>query len=370
MKLTTAISLALAGATQAAPAGPNELGSGTGPVQYTTMATFMEKNFDWANFDQEIENAVTNGYNYLYLGFYMALHGCQGACTAWRDLQPSVKQQVQDYLAKNNAYLALSVGGPGEFIEGIIRDNQTQQFAQEAAQFAWDNNFSAIDFSTELSGSLTQPSVWALNGSYSNFISTLVTEAKNVGYTVNQISLSSPAQYFSPQFVQCTDAQISSDTCSNSLSYFALNSRANTADAVGHINMDMLNEDANYQTYQYIFVNDDGYVDPYGYGKWGAGSAVQEVMNINAPNGPTDKAGVYGSKIAIVKAQDASESSILSGYVDATSLAKWGCQANNDFGWNGGFVGWTWNTRDSYETLNWPGTLNADCTCLSDSSCV
>merc|ERR1712168_1218838 len=127
--------------------------------------------------------------------------------------------------------------------------------------------------------------------------------------------------------------------------------------------MGMLNEDANYQSYQYIFVNDDGFVDPYGYGKWGAGSAVQEVININSPNGPEPKtSGIDGSKISIVKAQDEAETSILSGYVDATSLSKWGCQANNDFGWNGGFVGWTWNTKDSYETLNWPGTLNADCT--------
>jgi len=369
MKLTTAFASLALSYVQAAP--PAEPGSGTAAVGYQTMGTFMEKNFDWANFDQEVTNAVVNGYNYLYLGFYMALHGCQGACTAWRDLSPSTKQSVQDYLAQEGAYLALSVGGPGEFIEGIIRDGQTQQFAQEAAQFAWDNNFSAIDFSTELSGSLTQPSVWALNGSYSDFISTCIKEAKNVGYTLNQISLSSPAQYFSPQFVQCTDAQISSDTCSNSLSYFALNSRENQADAVGHINMDMLNEDANYQTYQYIFVNDDGFVDPYGYGKWGAGSAVQEVMNINSPNGPVPGvSGIDGSKISIVKAQDEAETSILSGYVDATSLSKWGCQANNDFGWNGGFVGWTWNTRDSYETLNWPGTLNADCTCLSDNSCT
>merc|ERR1712184_232454 len=269
MKLTAAIASTLAlSQVQAAPP-PAELGSGTSAVGYHTMGSFMEKNFDWANFDQEVKNAVNNGYNMLYLGFYMALHGCQGACTAWRDLSPSTKQDVQNFLSQNGALLALSVGGPGEFIEGIIRDGKTQEFAQEAAQFAYDNNFSAIDFSTELSGSLTQPSQWALNGSYSEFISTCITEAKNVGYTIN--------------------------------------------------------EDANYQSYQYIFVNDDGFVDPYGYGQWGAGSAVQEVMNINAPNGPEpQKSGIDGIKVAIVKAQDSAESSVLSGYVDPTKLANWG----------------------------------------------
>jgi len=326
------------------------------------MGTYMEKNFDWANFDQEVQNAVNNGYNYLYLGFYMSLHGCQGACTAWRDLQPSVKQDVQSYLASKNAYLALSIGGPGEFIEGVIRDGTQQSFAQEAAQFAWDNGFSAIDIATELSGSLTQPSVWALNGSYSDFISTMIKEAKKVGYGANQISLTSPAQYFSPEFVKCTSQQISSDTCSNALSYYALDSRASASDAVGHLNMDMLNEDSNYQSYQYIFVNDNGYVDPYGYGQWGNGSAVQQIMNING--------GISGSKVAIVKSQSQSESSIRSGYVDPVSLNKWGCQANQDFGWNGGFVGWTWNSNDGYDTLNWPGTLAGACTCLGDNSCV
>jgi len=368
MKLTAAIASTLALCqVQAAPPPA----AATSPVGYHTMGSFMEKNFDWANFDQEVKNAVNQGYNQLYLGFYMALHGCQGACTAWRDLSPSTKQDVVNFLAQNGAQLVLSVGGPGEFIEGIIRDDKTKEFAQEAAQFAYDNGFMAIDFTTELSGSLTQPSVWATNGSYSEFISTCIIEAKNVGYTLNQISLTSPAQYFSPQFMECTDDQIVQDNCNISLSYFALNSRENQADAVGRINMDMLNEDENYKTYQYIFVNDDGFSDPFGYGEWGAGSAVQEVMNIGTDgNGPVSQtSGIDGVKIAIVKSQDEAESSVLNGYVAPESLANWGCQANNDFGWNGGFVGWTWNTQTSYETLTWPGLLNSDCSCLSSNSC-
>jgi len=357
-----ATALALGAAVQASPLFP-EVGSGTDAVSFQTMGTYMEKNFDWANFDQEVQNAVNAGYNTLYLGFYMSLHGCQGACTAWRDLQPDVKQDVQSYLKSQNAYLGLSIGGPGEFIEGVIRDGTTQQFAQEAAQFAWDQGFSAIDIATELSGSLTQPSVWALNGSYSAFVSTMIKEAKKVGYGADQISLTSPAQYFSPNFVQCTSEQIASDSCSNALSYYALDSRESSSDAVSHLNMDMLNEDGNFLSYKQIFVNDDDYVDPYGYGSWGTGSAVQQVMNING--------GINGAKVAIVKSQNPAESSIRTGYVDPASLSNWACQANNDFGWRGGFVGWTWNNNDGYQTLNWPGQLGAACTCLgTDAGCV
>jgi len=358
MKLLTAAVAGLA-AVQASPLQP-ELGSGSAGVTYQTMGTYMEKNFDWANFDQEVQSAISSGYNYLYLGFYMSLHGCQGACTAWRDLQPNVKQDVLTFVKDNNANIALSVGGPGEFIEGVIRDGTTQQFAQEAAQFAWDQGFTAIDIATELSGSLTQPSVWALNGSYSQFISTMIKEAKNVGYTADTIHLTSPAQYFSPQFVQCTDAQISSNSCANALSYFALDSRASSSDAISRINLDMLNEDENFLSYQTIFVNDDDFVDPYGYGKWGAGSAVQQIMNL----------GINGNKVAIVKSQSPDETAIRSGYVAPDSLNKWGCQANKDFSWDGGFVGWTWNSYDGYATLGWPNILAGQCSCLDDNSCV
>lgn len=358
--LAAAASLA---AFQASPLQP-EIGSGSAAINYVTMGTYMEKNFDWANFDQEVQSAINSGYNYIYLGFYMSLHGCQGACTAWRDLQPSVKQDVLTFLKNNNANIALSVGGPGEFIEGVIRDGQTQQFAQEAAQFAWDQGFTAIDIATELSGTLTQPSVWALNGSYSDFISTMIKTSKQVGFTADQIHLTSPAQYFSPQFVKCTADQISSDSCSNALSYYALDSRSSASDAISRINMDMLNEDENYLSYNNIFVSDDDYVDPYGFGKWGAGSAVKQIVNINGAN------SISGDKVAIVKSQSPDETAIRSGYVDPASLNNWGCQANADFGWTGGFVGWTWNSYDGYATLNWPGILAGQCSCLDDSSCV
>jgi len=129
----------------------------------------------------------------------------------------------------------------------------------------------------------------------------------------------------------------------------------------------MLNEDENFLSYQQIFVNDDDYVDPYGYGKWGAGSAVQQIMNIGTSTGGQ---GINGNKVAIVKSQSPDETAIRSGYVDPASLNAWGCQANNDFGWNGGFVGWTWNSYDNYQTLNWPGILAGQCSCLDTNSCV
>jgi len=375
MKLLTAA--ASFAAVQASPVMP-EAGSGDSSVSYTNMGSYLEKNFDWANFDQEVKNGIDSGYNTIYLGFYMSLHGCQGACTAWRDLQSSVKDDVLKYAEQNNAQIVLSIGGPGEFVEGIIRDGQQQQFAQNAAEFAFGQGFTAIDIATELSGSLTQPSVWATNGSYSDFISTMIEEASKF-YTPDYIHLTSPAQYFSPAFVECTSDQISIDNCTNALSYFALNSRSEEKNSVKRINLDMLNEDTNYLTYQQIFVNDDYYEDPYGYGNWGKGSAVQQIMNINTngagpvpydPKTPGSGSGIDGSRIAIVKSQSPDETAIRSGYVDPQSLNNWGCQANQDFSWTGGFVGWTWNTKNGYNSLTWPGELTAGaCECLINDTC-
>ena len=83
------------------------------------------------------------------------------------------------------------------------------------------------------------------------------------------------------------------------------------------------------------------------YGIWAPGSAVKEISSL----------GISQSKISIVKSVSASESSVKSGYVSPDSLGQWACQANADFGWNGGFLGWTWNIYDSYNTLNWPSLL-------------
>merc|ERR1719219_838377 len=88
-----------------------------GPIwnKWRRKAIYIEYGFDWANFDQEVKNAVDAGYNRIYIGFYMSLYGCQAACTAWRDLDQSVKDDVKSYMGAHGATLYLSIGGPGEF---------------------------------------------------------------------------------------------------------------------------------------------------------------------------------------------------------------------------------------------------------------
>jgi len=307
-------------------------------VNWNQTGIFIEKNFDWSNFDQEIENAVNSGYNKIYVGFYMARYGCTAACTAWRDLLPNVQQNALSFLNENNAELILSVCGPGEFIEGDIRDGLVDSFASQSAQFAKNNGFHGIDYSCNLSGVKTTPNMMASNGSYIDFMSTMISGAKSNGFTSDKISVTAQAPYFSPNFVNSLSPQFA-------LSWLTLDSNSNEDFYVARINMNMLNEDSNYLTYDDIFIKNTA-SDPE-YGDWAPGSAVKEIANL----------GVSSNKISIVKSVSPSESSVKNGYVAPSDLGSWGCQANQDFGWTGGYLGWTWNIYDSYNTLNWPSLL-------------
>jgi len=309
-------------------------------VNWNQTGIFIEKNFDWSNFDQEIQNAVNSGYNKIYVGFYMARYGCTAACTAWRDLPSSARQSSLDFLNQNNAQLVLSVCGPGEFIEGDIRDGLTNSFATDSANFAKSQGFHGIDYACSLSGTKTVPSLMASNGSYIDFMQTMISGGKSAGYTTQQISVTAQAPYFSPDFVNASMPDYA-------LSWLALDSNSDQAFSVGKINLNMLNEDSNYMSYDDIFIKNTAN-DPE-FGDWAPGSAVKEISDL----------GVSKDKISIVKSVSSAESSVKTGYVDPATLGDWGCQANSDFGWTGGYLGWTWNIYDSYNTLNWPQLLGA-----------
>merc|ERR1712141_459132 len=105
-------------------------------------------------------------------------------------------------------------------------------------------------------------------------------------------------------------------------------------------------------TYSDVFLQ-NGFVDPI-YGVFGKGSAVQEIVNL----------GIDADRVAIIKPISDSEQTVRSGYIPANTLASWGCSAQTAFSWNGGFIGWTWNSVTEQElnkVLNFGSAVNADC---------
>merc|ERR1719219_2011827 len=310
---------------------------------FNNMGVYIEKNFDWSNIENEFKSAISAGYKRLYIGFYMSMYGATGGATGWESLDANTRADLKNFAASNNAEIVLSVGGPGEYTEGVLVNGSATGFGTAAAQYAKTWGYDGLDFSVHLSGEATSPSVWANNGSFAGYVHVLVVSAKGQGFGVNDISITANAPYFSPQYIQSSDPAVQQQ---NSLSWFALNQNSDMDAYVTKINLVMFNEQDNYMSYQNIFVKNT-YNDPY-YGVYGAGSAVMEIANL----------GIDSGKIAIVKPISPDESSVKDGYLSPATLGPWGCQAYAEYGWVGGYIGWTWNSDDTYNTLNWPGLLN------------
>merc|ERR1712226_229003 len=293
-------------------------------------AIYLESNFDWANIDLEIQNAIDAGYTHIYIGFYMSLYGCQAACTAWTQLPSSQKQNTLNYAAQNGAQILLAVGGPGESPEYVIQQGTSyiNNYATGAASYAKSNSFQRMDFCIHLAGESTVPSQWATNGSLVNYAKTLVNAGSTVGYQSNQLTLTGQAPYFSVDFV--------GGSISNALSYLALDSNAAMPFYVGQINLQMFNEDSNYMSYYDIFIQNT-YSDP-AWGSFGKGSSIKEVRAL----------GITQAGIAVGKPVTDHESAVKTGYISPQDLGAWGCMAQSDFGWTGGFIGWTWQQADEY----------------------
>merc|ERR1712226_249684 len=215
-----------------------------------------------------------------------------------------------------NARLFLVLGGPGEFWEDCIDNNYISDCAtttaSQVAKFAKDNQFDGIELSVGLAGEGT---------------------IKSNGWTTNDIHLSAAAPYFS----RYSNLQLNLDY---SMSYFCLanmgSDNPNSDYAVSKCIMKMYNEANNYMTYQDMFIKNN-YNDP-SFGIFGQESSVEEVSNY----------GISPSMLMVMKPVAQNEESVRSGYVNSQTLGSWGCQAFNDFGWNGGFAIWAWDEYTIY----------------------
>jgi len=297
---------------------------------YRQNAIYLEKNFNWGNMYNSIQQALDAGYNRFYVGFYMSVHGCQGACPDWANLSTEQKQNVKDLLAQYDASLYLSVGGPGEFYENCINSNCGANYGAEAGAFAAQNLFDGVEVALKLAGEATVPSPYADNGSFISMAKDIVTNIRSSGnYGLKQVAISSNAPYFSPDFVN--------GVADYALSTLCLNKNNQQTWAAYDCNLVMFNEDNNYMTYDDIFIKNT-FVDPI-FGQFGKGSSVQEIMNL----------GMDPYAVSVIKPVSEGESSVRNGFVPSEDLGTWGCWAHNTYAFQGGFIGWTWNSSSDVE---------------------
>lgn len=298
---------------------------------YKQNSVYIEKNFNRGGMYNSVQQALAAGYNRLYVGFYYRLYGCFGACAEWTTvLSSSQRNKVKSLLAQYNAEIYLSVGGPGEYWESCIQTDCGTDFGNEVGAFAAKYGFDGVELNVNLIGQGTEPSGFALNGTFIEMVQDLSTATRTSGsFDRSHVATSAAAPYYSKDFVL--------GDVTHSLAYMCMDSNESQGWATGDCNMLMFNEgdasDANYMTYADIFIQNT-FDDPY-YSNFGQGSAVKEVAAL----------GVDSSKLAVIKPITPYETSVRSGYINPITLGNWACQAQDDFQFNGGFVAWTWNSK-------------------------
>lgn len=304
----------------------------------------MEKNFNWGNMYNDLKTALDNGYTRFYVGFYMVNYGCQAGCAEWARISSSQRQSIKTLLSQyqnpwtgDNARIYLSVGGPGEFWEDCIDANCATSFGQAAGAYAASMGFDGVDMDVKLVGEGTVDSPYANDGSFLQSVQQLSTAIRTSGnFARDNMALSSNAPYFSAPFY--------AGGASQSISQLALTANQNESWAIYDCNLMMFNEDGNYMTETDIFFNND-FIDPI-YGNFGIGSSAKEIWSL----------GMNVDQQAIIKPITMNEPSVRNGYISPDTLHSWACDAHIDWGFQGGFVGWTWNTATEDEkntVMNW-----------------
>jgi len=274
----------------------------------------------------------------------MVNYGCQAGCAEWARITSSQRQSIKTLLSQyqnpwtgDTARIYLSVGGPGEYWEDCIDKNCASALGQTVGAYAAQMGYDGVDMDIKLSGEGTVQSAYANDGSFLKSAQDLSSAIRSSGgFARDNMSISSNAPYFSADFY--------SGGISQSISQLALTSNQNQPWAIYDCNMMMFNENGNYMTQTDIFFNNN-FTDPI-YGNFGYGSSAKDLF----------LQGMNWDQQAIIKPITMNEPTVRNGYISPNTLHSWACNAHVDWGFLGGFVGWTWNTatQDEYNTvMNW-----------------
>ena len=219
---------------------------------------------------------------------------------------------------------SLSVGGATDSLDhagGVIEAGKGAEYAEIAANFVLQYGLDGLDFDLELEAGNSAP---FKNGKMQTFMTEALVKARQLLPKPYVISHAPMGPYAS--------------TWAGSGSGY-VNWMLENQDDVDFISLQYYNQGAQaYNNYQKIF-KDSSY----------PGSSVQELI----------QAGVKAEKIVVGKpltTQDASN-----GYIAAGTLASWGCQANSEVGFVGGYMTWMFKNDDVSSSANWGSALNTLC---------
>ena len=82
---------------------------------------------------------------------------------------------------------------------------------------------------------------------------------------------------------------------------------------------------------------------------WADGSSRRELVDAGIP------------KNKLVMGKPISEATAFSGFVPATTIQRAACRAHEEFGWDGGFMTWMYDTDLKEQAHNWSKELMTPC---------
>jgi len=244
------------------------------------------------------------GYNLILLAFHVSGQP-KYASQVWQGLGSTTQQAVISYAHARNARIIVSAGGAEDSPYGSFSGTQ---YGTSVANFAKANHLDGVDFDLENFGS--------------NFKSAGMTTAQTVQWVADATNAA--------RNILGTSAII---THAPQTPYFGVNHGwadgytqvYKKATSINYLLVQFYNNDA-LTSYNSIFTSDNG-------------GSVSEI----------NKGGIPLSKIVVGKPVNSDDAD--TGYVAPATLHTYFTQAQSQYGWTGGVMGWVWH--DQTTNKNW-----------------
>jgi len=299
---------------------------GVSALQPPYKVIYIDYLFDTAAPDETVITAASVGYNVVIISFYLSTKGPVDLALNWAALPSSTKQNAIQQIHASGGVVLVSLGGS---TDTPYTQNAYNLGAQVAA-WAKSNYLDGVDFDLEnlskgfLAGSYTGPETV-------EWFSNITLGARSVLGSSGIITHAPQAPYFGPIGDSTTWTNVTGGFASINL---------NVGSAIDFYNVQFYNQGPYcYVDYNGLFVSSGSSCPQFPH------TAVNELVGLGIPLNKI----VVGKPVVITDAG--------SGFVNASSLHTFFLQANAQYGWNTGLMGWMWN--DTTVLTNWLATIYA-----------
>ena len=282
-------------------------------------------------FKNDLKLIIDQGYNIIMLAFMLGGHLTQDhkdALSVWITvLNDQDRQEILNYAHSKNAKILLSLGGGTDHLDGpggVIAEKKGADYAELACDLVLKWGLDGLDFDLELSPANNRP---FLSGEMQEFLSSSLEKAREIlpksqGYLISHAPM---GPYVSDW----------ADRARGYTSWMLKNQ-----DNIDFLSIQYYNQH-DYTTYETIFLKSHKY----------PGSSVKELI----------EAGISSEKIVVGKPLTLKDAN--NGYIEVEQLAEWGCRANKEIGFIGGYMTWMFHNDNREASEVWARKLNRNCEC-------